>query len=70
MSEIESTLPCAVLPRDAADRAVARLAAAGIEAGVTRPGTRYEHIASDAWEVRVAAREAARARAVLNEAHD
>ncbi len=62
----ESTFPCAVVPgREAAERAVARLAAAGIDALVVEPGPRYHLLPAGSLEVRVPASEATRARVLL-----
>jgi hypothetical protein len=62
----ESTLPCAVVQgRDAAERAVAALAAAGVAATVAAPGARFHNLPAGSLEIRVAAGQAARARVIL-----
>lgn len=66
MNSGESDHPCALArDRAQAETFVKWLAAAGIEATLAVPGPRYNRLTPGAWEVRVPASQAARARALL-----
>lgn len=68
MAEIDTQLPCALLPtREAAEQAAAQLRTAGLEVEIGAPGSRFHGLAPGTWEIRVPAGQAARARVLLGE---